>query len=36
MAGRIDHQYSDSYKTSPHGDEHRVAAILTINHTSHS
>ncbi|MEV0310599.1 hypothetical protein ACGFJC_00985 [Nonomuraea fuscirosea] len=35
-AGRIDYQYSDSYKTSPDGDEHRVVAILTINYTSHS
>ncbi|MEU1883086.1 hypothetical protein ABZ470_37775 [Streptosporangium sp. NPDC020072] len=34
-AGRIDYQYSDSYKTSSDGDEHRVVAILTINYGSH-
>lgn len=34
-AGRIDFEFSDRYRTSPTGDEHRVVRILTINLGSH-
>jgi hypothetical protein len=34
-AGRLDYQFSDSYRTTPEGDAHPVVFIRAISLTSH-